>query len=255
MSCYVLQVCIWYILIHIDTLCICYVYVMCMLFVCNMMLTLQRREISRKTKSPTSSERTLRRGHGRRAQRWTCSAAVFARAEPTLRGTARKTLISQRSDERNRPVHWLVADLSLAADGITSTMRKVTLQPFGYMLVHLIIFGADFRWLLMAFESDWMLFHIAPDPFKFVTFVLLLLLSLREIGNNVCLVGFFHQTGMSQASFIRWMIVQTASITSWLQAIRSWPQIVQWQNCETVSCLKAWVNVKICEVHNIYGEI
>ena len=107
----------------------------------------------------------------------------------------------------------------------------------------------------MAFESDWMLFHIAPDPFKFVTFVLLLLLSLREIGNNVCLVGFFHQTGMSQASFIRWMIVQTASITSWLQAIRSWPQIVQWQNCETVSCLKAWVNVKICEVHNIWRNL
>jgi len=218
-------------MIHIDTLCICYVYVMCMLFVCNMMLTLQRREISRKTKSPTSSERTLRRGHGRRAQRWKRHASnrrTLRSTAPTAPRNGPKDADLTALGRKEQTGHWLVADLSLAADGITSTMRKVTLQPFGYMLVHLIIFGADFRWLLMAFESDWMLFHIAPDPFKFVTFVLLLLLSLREIGNNVCLVGFFHQTGMSQASFIRWMIVQTASITSWLQAIRSWPQIVQW---------------------------
>lgn len=250
-------------------LCVCYVHVMCMLFVCNMMLTLQRRELSRKTKSPTSSERPLRRGHGRRAQRCTLDVRQgrqgtdgtrAERAEATLRGTARKTLISQRSDERNRPVTDLSQTCHSPRMGSQAQCGKWPFKHFGiwyYMLVHLIIFGADFRWLLMAFESDWMLFHIAPDPVKFVTFVLLLLLSLREIGNNVCLVGFFHQTGMSQASFIRWMTVQTASITSWLQAIRSWPQIVQWQNCKTVSCLKAWVNVKICEVYiqKIYREI
>ena len=76
-------------MIHIDTLChyVCYVHVMCMLFVCNMMLTLQRRELSRKTKSPTSSERPLRRGHGRRAQRCTLDVRQGRQGTDGTRGS------------------------------------------------------------------------------------------------------------------------------------------------------------------------
>lgn len=150
MSCYVLQVCIWYILIH-------YVYVMCMLFVCNMMLTLQRREISRKTKSPTSSERTLRRGHGRRAQRWTCSAAVFTRAEPTLRGTARKTLISQRSDERNRPVTGLSQTCHSPRMGSQAQCGKWPFNHLGicwFIWSFLELTSDDFSWRLKAIECS-----------------------------------------------------------------------------------------------------
>ena len=101
----------WYIM---YMLCICYVYVMCMLFVCNMMLTAQRREISRKTKSPTSSERTLRRGHGRRAQRWTCSAAVNGR-------NAR----NRRSEERPER-HWSHNGLTKGIDRSLTCPRLVT---------------------------------------------------------------------------------------------------------------------------------
>ena len=152
-------------------LCICYVYVMCMLFVCNMMSTasapwnLQENKVPdvfwahapARTRAPSSALDVL------------SGSERTERAEPRLRGTARKTLISQRSDERNRPVTDLSQTCHSPRMGSQCAQcGKWPFNHFGCMLVNLIIFGADFRWLLMAFESDWMLFHIAPDPFKFV---------------------------------------------------------------------------------------
>ena len=148
-------------------LCICYVYVMCMLFVCNMMSTasapwnLQENKVPdvfwahapARTRAPSSALDVL------------SGSERTERAEPTLRGTARKTLISQRSDERNRPVTDL-SQTSLAADGITMcTMRKVTLQPFW---VYVGEFDHFWSWLQMTSHGVWKRLNALPhSPWPF----------------------------------------------------------------------------------------
>ena len=157
-------------------------YVICMLCVCNMMSTLQRREISRKTKSPTSSERTLRRGHGRRAQPWTCSAAVNGR-------NARN-----RGSEERPERHWSHNGLTKGIDRSLTCRRLVTRRGWDHkhnaesdpstILVYVGEFDHFWSWLQMTSHGLWKRLNALPhSPWPFQVCHLCPIVTIVATGN------------------------------------------------------------------------